>query len=448
MNKNDLKQKWSKFCNTDKLVDEVCNMYTQNGHPNSIHGVCVMLDKFFTQKEPLIEMFIGSKNYIGNLRIATKREFDRNISSSEISNFFYTHLKDLDAIKMLEYVDENGKTFFDYFPTGKNAYNINNLPSVKEQNARRKIREKFTMVNGKDFATNESYGKFDDFNYFMEEFKYLAKTTLPRDIVLRRNDDTPVLKKGTKTSRAFNAICHHYGVDKFNPTEVSVNDENGNQIGTRTVYPYNKIFAAYADLVSDIKRKMYFVISLNPLDYLTMSNGVSWKSCHNIYDGCYKGGVLSYMLDNTSMVTFVVNELDEPIYEQPKFYRQMFHYSEGMFMQNRLYPQGNDGATDLYEKFRGFMTEEFNELLHADGNWEMEAGTRACKSHVHSDGNHYKDYHSNNSCNIFYPIASKNRLRYHIMTVGHNGICAKCGKPYSVSGRLSHDRYDLDCKEE
>lgn len=443
MNKNDLKLKWSKYCDTDKLVDEVRAMYSKNRHSNSIHGICVMLDEFFTNKEPLIEMIVNSKNYIGNLRIAVQKEFERQISSSDVRAFFNSHRNQLSGNHLLKYEDEKGKTFFDYFNTGKKSFAVNDLSSAIDQVERKKLLDNFERYTR---ATKKSYDTLSYFNYFMEEFKYIAAANLPKTFDLEA-ENVPVLKRGTKTSRAFNTVCCHYGIDKLNPQTVTSTDANGN-VTTRTVYPYNKLFAEYSDLVSDIARKMYFVISLNPLDYLTMSNGVSWKSCHNIWDGCYKGGVLSYMLDGTSFITFVVKDLSEPIYENPKFYRQMFHYSNEMFLQNRLYPQGNDGATNLYDKFRDFMIEEFSELLHTDGEWEVKKGRNECINHTNSIGQHYKDYHSNNSCGIFYPIASRNKLVNHVMTIGHDGICARCGKPYNHSGRLSHDEYDHDCTAE
>ena len=445
MNKSDLSREWSKYINTDELVDAVCSMYKENCHPYSEHGVCTMLDEFFIQKERLIQMIVKSKNYIGNLRIACQKEFDRQINGDEVYRFISHNIHTLNPEQMLEYVDESGKTYFDYLYTGKNVYDIDNMPSIEDQTKRKKSLDAFNYMNK---ATSASCNKLADFNDYMGQFQNINTSILQQDVYVWDNTDAPTIKKGTKTSRAFNTICCYYGVDKFNPTEVPVNDENGNPIGMKTVYPYNKIFAAYSDLVSDLKRKMYFVISLNPLDYLTMSNGVSWKSCHNIYDGCYKGGTLSYMLDTTSIITFVVNELNNPIHEQPKFYRQMFHYDDGMFMQNRLYPQGNDGAVNLYDKFRNFVIEEFSELLNEKGEWTVDDGPKACKSHVSSHGVHYKDYHTNNSCNIFYPISSRNKQENHVMIVGHNGICAKCGKPFSSNGRLSHDKYAVECVED
>ncbi len=442
MNKVQLKAKWSKYTNTDVLVDQVRELLRENNHSNSIHGVCVMIDEYFTQNAPMIEMFMTSKNYIGDMRIAIQKEFDRKISNNELNSFFYNIDEKLDIRQILKFVDADGKRYQDYLYTGKNLFSLSNLPNANDQTQQKKKLNQFEYGT---LATVESYQKYTEFMDYMYEFSCHPYSKLSRDIHMNVTKDAPLLRKGTKTSRAFNAVCQHYGVDKFNPTVVESTDENGN-VTKRTVYPYNKIFAEYSDLVSDLTRKMWFIISLNPLDYLTMSNGVSWHSCHNLGpSGCYKGGTLSYMLDKTSIITYVVSELGNPLHETPKFYRQMFHYDNNLFMQNRLYPQGNDGATDLYEKFRGFIIEEFADLLHIDGEWDVEIGPNACVNHTNSIGAHYKDYHGNRSCAVFYPIVSKNRIVDHVINIGHAGICPKCGKPYTCASRLSHDTNDREC---
>ena len=88
MNKRELSTKWSKYCDTDKLVDDAMALLTEYNHRNTEEGVCAMLDKYFTNKEPLIKMFMTSKNYIGDMRIAVEREFLRGVNNSEINNFF------------------------------------------------------------------------------------------------------------------------------------------------------------------------------------------------------------------------------------------------------------------------------------------------------------------------------------------------------------------------
>ena len=151
------------------------------------------------------------------------------------------------------------------------------------------------------------------------------------------------------------------------------------------------------------------------------------------------------MLDPSSIITFVINNLDEPIHTSPKYYRQMFHYKNGLFIQNRLYPQGNDGATNLYDKFRGFMIEEFTDILGVEGKWDAQSGAKICVNHIVDDkGVHYRDYKYNNSCSIFYPHAIEDEALNQKVTIGADGICVNCGAVYSTGGRLNH-KYKSDC---
>lgn len=113
-------------------------------------------------------------------------------------------------------------------------------------------------------------------------------------------------------------------------------------------------------------------------------------------------------------------------------------------MQNRLYPQGNDGATNLYDKFRNIVIEEFSNILHVDGEWKTNVGTRQCDHHVISEGTHYRDYYYNSCCSIFYPASKENEVEDHQMVVGHDGICIICGGTCSIAGRLNH-AYKSDC---
>ena len=146
------------------------------------------------------------------------------------------------------------------------------------------------------------------------------------------------------------------------------------------------------------------------------------------------------MLDNTSLITFVVEDINSNAKTHliPKNYRQMIHYQDGMFMQNRLYPQENDGAIDLQEKFRGLVTDEFAEILGIEENWDVESGGSACSKHVSSYGVHYRDYLSGNRTHIFYPHSKASEMSRKIMTIGHDGVCTHCGNRFTESHRLAH----------
>lgn len=102
---------------------------------------------------------------------------------------------------------------------------------------------------------------------------------------------------------------------------------------------YEKWFAAFSDGVKTKPEKLKFVLSIHPADYMRMSFGNSWDSCHKLGKGCYQAGTLSYMLDTCSMVGFVVKpECKDEYWKEGKIFRQMFMYNGAEMLKSRLYP--------------------------------------------------------------------------------------------------------------
>lgn len=102
---------------------------------------------------------------------------------------------------------------------------------------------------------------------------------------------------------------------------------------------YEKWFAAFSDGVKTKPEKLKFVLSIHPADYMRMSFGNSWESCHKLGRGCYQAGTLSYMLDTCSMVGYVVKaECKDEYWKEGKIFRQMFMYNGVEMLKSRLYP--------------------------------------------------------------------------------------------------------------
>lgn len=446
MNKAELKNNWGNYCDTDVLVDTMMSLLTKYGHANTEHGVCSVLNTFFTNKRNLIDMFMTSNHYIGNLRIALDIEMERYSSANEVDYCCSNFLSKLDAKKfLLKTTDSQGKRLNDYLNIGISHFKASDLLNT----------DVFQRIK----SVSDGANQFDENGYLVESVKtykalvrffshVMSQNTWPKlnERVAIKAGELPIPVKLTadmKTSRAFNKICTTYGLDKANPITVR-SEENGQTI-TRTVYPYDKLFAEYADLVSDLKRKLKFFISLNPLDYLTMSFGTNWSSCQTIdktnkrnmpnnYSGGYCGGTLSYMLDSSSIITYVYKTMPESI-EEGKIYRNMFHFQNNTLVQGRVYPQGNDGCTDLYTVFREFVQGEFVEMLGLQKN----AWTKRDKNCIISNGVHYKDYNCYGGCNVTYPTEKANQIGQ--ITIGHDRICPKCGRVVEgngSSGRLVH----------
>lgn len=435
MLKTTLKDNWGVYCDTDKLVDDMMALLTKYHHECTEHGVCEILDAYFINKRHLIDMFMTSENYVGNMRICVDVELERGINPKEIASFCEHFPQNVEAVTMFEkYVDENGKTLRDYSRVGIRRFKARQLcyGNIMDSLLRDAgNREKFRS-NG---VTEQSYQEYRKFWNMIYSFRFSPTANLHQETVdqLTHYKINGKFVAGMKTSRAFNRVCSAYGVDKLPK--------------------YNRMFAEYANMVSGLKRKMKFYISLNPLDYLTMSFGNSWSSCHTIdkenqrnmpnsYSGMHCGGVLSYMLDESSIITYVHNHATEN-HEDGKLYRNMFHFDNGTLIQGRIYPQGNDGATDLYKTFRSFMQTEMAKLLNLTSNTWLRRSS-SCSNNVASYGVHYRDYEHFDGCNVSYPREMPEAAA-RVVTVGHPRICPICGREvddYEDAGYLCHEDCD------
>ena len=415
MNLTELKGKWGKYTDTDKLVNDISDLLTTCNHANTTEGICKMLDTYFTQKEPLIKLLSKSKNYIGDMRILTPMEIERTISRREVGEFIndFNRNRNISNILLCK-KDAYGKTLMDYLKVGRTHLDVSKLPEINKDTTQF---EEFGIGG----YTKASLKNRDDFLRILNIFSCLYKSNLDDDNIyqFKRIGYDGRLNRGLKTSRAFNRICCDFGVDK--------------------IADYNKLFAKYSDIVSPGIQNMDFIISVNPYDYLTMSFGHSWKSCHSIKDGGFKGGTLSYMLDKSSIITYVVNKDADP-QTAGKVYRNMIHYDDYYFIQGRIYPQENDGSTNLYNVFRAKICDEMTELLELKENkWEHLDGTEECGDVAISRGVHYRDYQYNHNCNVFFPI--EKRRNGAVIAIGAEGICPYCGEEFTHSNYISHTNH-------
>lgn len=446
-----LKEKWA-FCYTEEqlraLLDEMYELLKYFGHNPTKYGIMCLLDKFIDNKKSHIELLMKHPEYNGNLQVVFPMSFDRDNSAKEIRTFIEGYLTNVQADKyILSKTDSNGKTMQDFIVenlvTDKTIIKISELSEIKRTNP----------INVSDIFdnngyTNESINKKAQFkNVLSGLFRYKTSSSLDKSDVEYLKELLPELKfaEGMKTSRAFNRVGVHFGLDK-SPS-------------------YEKLKAVYGDLINELKRTLNYVISLNPLDYLKMSFGNTWASCHTIdkrnlrhtsgshYSGMYCGGTLSYMLDNVSFVNYVI-----PIEEKDgitstarpdrwdKIYRNMFHLQGKQMIQGRVYPQDKDGNTDLYKVMRFAMQKALCEMFgieYIDSNqgndtWVMKGETCGRCEWYNSYGVHYRDYNNYLSCNLSYVRNCENTLPIEI---GHNGIDVHSGEEYSNKERLTSGMY-------
>ena len=434
MFKADLKQAWGSVCDTDKLVDDMMELLTKYGHDNTEHGVCMLLDKYFENKGNLIRLFQKSDKYIGDMRICLDAELERHNNSYDVYRFIESFPTNVGAKQLfLKTRDEHGKTVDDYQAIGVKSFKARSLiyGNVAERLVEYKANKDKFLPDGTTKASLQEFQTFAAQTYeFCENYQSKLQTETVEKLTRYKINATFV--GGMKTSRAFNRLCACHGVDKLPE--------------------YNRLFAQYSDMVSGLKRKVKFYISLNPLDYLTMSFGNSWSSCHTIdrentrempssYRGMHCGGTISYMLDCTSFITFV-HDHAMTHYEDGKIYRNMFHFNNGTLIQGRVYPQGNDGATDLYKEFRQIVQAELSKLLELNADAWVKRN-RGCGENTVSTGVHYADYLNFEGCNTSYPSEMPDAA-HQLVEIGHKRICLVCGGELGNgedSGILAH----IDC---
>jgi hypothetical protein len=233
---------------------------------------------------------------------------------------------------------------------------------------------------------------------------------------------------GQKMSRVVNKICTYLNYSKHPD--------------------YNKEFAKFADGLNPLTIKRHTILSINPLDYLTMSFGNSWASCHTIdkenrrgmpnsYSGQYSSGTISYMLDGSSMVFYTVDTKydSDDYWTQPKINRQMFHYGEDKLVQGRLYPQSNDDNDDGgYAQYRNIVQEIISIIFDFPNLWVLQKGCCASNKFIYSYGTHYRDYSHFDNCSLS-KIKDKNNDKCFI--VGATPICIECGSRHEIEDNIN-----------
>lgn len=207
-----------------------------------------------------------------------------------------------------------------------------------------------------------------------------------------------------------------------------------------------EVFAPYADCISAVKNEMqHVIISANPADFLTMSYGTNWASCHILnpsvactfegdsYSGCYKAGCLSYMNDGASIIVYALEELPEDLSALPmqrKLVRNMFHVNlkTSAIMQSRFYPYGKNDYR--FDAFRSLVQSVFAICMGVPNHWKLSHGRNDEDFRTSSYSLHYPDYHySDNGINTSVPSCVDETINASNMAfIGNQAYCLSCGE--------------------
>ena len=318
-------------------------------------------------------------------------------------------------------------------------------------------------------VTEEGYEKVHNFLVLMKNISKCAENTHNEAVVTTREfveQINPIFgtnfTEGTKLNKVIWKIIQQeypfmmeeenfvYEIkERFNPVTGEV----------RIIKPTFK--DKLGDALNPVIIKGTTVLSINFIDYLTMSFGSDWRSCHNIdkelkaysingdyANGCCAAGPMSYALDGTSMVFYQLNK-KETIYGYeaneyelalvPKKYRNMFHYADYRLVQSRVYPQSQDSSNELRDQFRNCVQSLFAEMLHVNNSWTLSTSTNDICQAVESKGLHYRDYEHSSFSPSLSTLRNVNKTFTRIK-IGHDAKCICCGN-------TNHNQSALECED-
>ena len=361
------------------------------------------------RKSELIELFRKHPNWDEDqLCIHFDRDIDRKTDSSAVSTFF--RWLNNEAFRQWEKPVLTKKRN-EAVLRGEYLYSL----AEEEQwelNPMKRIIHKYT--------TDESY--YGGGASLKDIFDWLPQETILPEFTsddswyekclswLNELDEKFNFRPGMKINRVINKICVKMGLDKLEG--------------------YNAAFAQFSDGITPLKINRHTTISVNPVDFLLMSNGNSWHSCHYIGNypdeaGCYSSGTISYMMGEDSFIVSVIDKEwpNDNLAFAPKINRQVFGYRDYQLLQSRLYPQVNDnGASETYRNLRE-MVEEI--IANAEG--EVNRWVKSESKNVLHNGTAYPDWSHFSVCGQYELREKVDRNEKKSIRLDNQPVCISCG---------------------
>lgn len=452
----------------ETLREEIIELLEEYDYSPTEDAVNKILDEWAKNKGWMIELFKKHPNYNGKFQIVFDADYNRVINS-ELLGVFANLIKSY-SYDLREEIVLNGHSYYEtlcahnelngildrlnWFTSRNHTVTLDGM-SIKElkkeyERWHRKLNIYYDadgttikIDSNQSAYTKESYDLYKNAYQLGNIVQRYKEHLVDKELATEINAMFPKAKaaEGQKMSRLINKICTMIGMDKLSN--------------------YNREFAKYSDAINPLAIKRHTILSCHPVDYLTMSFGNSWASCHTIdkqnkrhmpndYSGCYSSGTESYMLDGSSFVFYTVDKnYNGNEYElQDKINRNMFHIGEDKLIQARVYPQATDGETGIYKQIREIAQKVIADCLEMPNMWKNYKGTDECRSVIDTKGTHYTDYTNFPDCNVSYLKRDVEELNKIKITVGHKPICPCCGVEHTVREQIECDdcyNEDVEC---
>lgn len=182
--------------------------------------------------------------------------------------------------------------------------------------------------------------------------------------------------------------------------------------------------------IQENKIEGYLYLSVDPRDFLTLSeNNERWWSCQTL-DGDYRAGNLSYMVDRTTVVAYLANDKQEHLKCLPnsktwnsKKWRMLIHTDrQDNIYYNKQYPyESRELLEEVHKMFEKYFKTSFStpqdfgfKTIH--GQWtqgmliynQLNAGGRTFDTRDIIDSSEYLGYCDLISSNSYAPIVAVN----------------------------------------
>lgn len=228
-----------------------------------------------------------------------------------------------------------------------------------------------------------------------------------------------MLKVGTKITRVVMQYCKDIGINEAEE--------------------FNKFYAKFADSMSRLETKKTIVISLHFCDFMTMSNGNSWMTCHyinshNIFhesgsnSGSYKQGCLSYALDEFSFLLYTLPDPcgDKAYYRIQKINRMCCQYKNGILVTGKCYPDNSDSSINLYKET---AQQVIADAESASNSWTSTNNINIIDGFTKTErhASHYADYKKSSQKPT---LSIRRNSLFEIedsILIGHQAYCLWCG---------------------
>ena len=328
------------------------------------------------------------------------------------------------------------------------------------------------IVSANDIDYSDIYDLCENNKYFDKFCNVLdvvpCDRFLSEDTVFKINKYAPELKphKGEKTVKFICRVAHWYKLDDIKDihTITAHDGDRKKNFG----WSYQKVRLGEALAPKTYKQRVY--ISINPLDFWSMSIGYKWTSCYSIdcsnllgnsqyeYQGCYSAGTTAYALDNTSVVMYTLPadyNGDTPWQEQ-KLRRCVFNIIDdgtyNKFTMGVLYPDGraggcNDGEASLVKQWRNIMQSTIADCLGVKNQWTYSYNNVSSEAENGYDYGYIDIFHGGQYINTSYLGVKGTPHNTKLICIGEYPICINCGCQFETDEEADNVMCE-DCRND